>query len=537
MINRANWHLSGNIVTRFALPMALAALSVLFVLWHPLRWGLVVTLPMLLLAAWDFVQNKHTLRRNYPLLARVRWLMEDLRPYARAYVVEGDLEGRPFNHDERALVYARAKGELDSHPFGTELDVYSSEYEWLAHSIVPNEAAPTEWRVDVGSSQCARPYSAALLNISAMSFGSLSANAIRALNKGAAAGNFYHDTGEGGLSRYHREHGGDLVWELGSGYFGCRTDDGRFDPARFADTAQIDQVKMVEIKLSQGAKPGHGGMLPGAKVSEEIAETRGVPVGKDCISPAAHSAFSTPIELLEWAAQLRDLSGGKPVGAKLCVGKPHEVFALMKAMRETGIRLDYIVVDGAEGGTGAAPVELSNRVGMPLREGLILVRNALVGCDLKGEVRLAAAGKVHSGAGMAMNFGLGADWCNAARAFMFALGCVQSMRCHEDTCPTGIATQDATRQRGLVVMDKAERVTRFQRHTLHALREMVVAMGLENPWQIDPCNISERWNNARSDSMDTIYNFVETGQLLSDPESTQYTRAWKQARAESFAQA
>ncbi|KZY15917.1 glutamate synthase, partial [Erythrobacter sp. HI0038] len=367
---------------------------------------------------------------------------------------------------------------LDSHPFGTELDVYSDEYEWLAHSIVPNAQAPLEWRVDVGSRQCTQPYSAALLNISAMSFGSLSANAIMALNKGAAAGNFYHDTGEGGISRYHRSHGGDLVWEIGSGYFGCRTDDGQFDPAQFADAAHDPQVKMVEIKLSQGAKPGHGGVLPGSKVTQEIAEARGVPVGSDCISPPAHATFSTPIGLLEWAGELRELSGGKPVGIKLCVGKPHEVFAIMKAMRETGIALDYIVVDGAEGGTGAAPVEFSNRVGMPLREGLILVRNALVGTGLKPEVKLAAAGMVHSGAGMAMNFGLGADWCNAGRGFMFALGCVQSMKCHADTCPTGIATQDATRQRGLVPMEKAERVARFQRHTLHSFREMVVAMGL-----------------------------------------------------------
>jgi glutamate synthase domain-containing protein 2 len=537
MINRAPLRFSGKVAGRFAAPVVLLLLSALFAAWPPLRWGLVATLPLLALALWDFFQHRHTLRRNYPLVARIRWLMEDLRPYARAYVVEGDLEGRPFNHDERALVYARSKGELDSHPFGTELDVYSDEYEWLGHSIVPNEQAPADWRIDVGSSQCSRPYSASLLNISAMSFGSLSANAVLALNKGAAAGGFYHDTGEGGISRYHREHGGDLVWEIGSGYFGCRDAQGRFDPARFADNAQAEQVKMVEIKLSQGAKPGHGGVLPGAKVTAEIAEARGVTPGKDCISPAAHATFSTPVELLEWAAQLRDLSGGKPIGLKLCVGKPHEVFALAKAMRETGIRVDYIIVDGGEGGTGAAPVEMSNRVGMPLREGLILMRNALVGCDLKDEVRLAAAGKIHSGAGMAMSFGLGADWCNAARSFMFALGCVQSMRCHDDTCPTGITTQDATRQRGLVVDDKAERVTRFHRHTLHALRELVVSMGLDNPWQIEPCNISERQNSARSDSIDQIYQFLERGQLLADPGSTQYAREWAYARTDSFARA
>lgn len=535
MINLARWRWSAHVAVRFAPLLTLLVLSIVFALWEPARWGLLLTLPLLAIAVWDFFQNDHTLRRNYPLVARIRWIMEDLRPYFRAYVIEGDLEGRPFNHDERALVYARSKGELDSHPFGTELDVYSDEYEWLSHSMVPNMAAPSEWRVDVGSSQCTRRYSASLLNISAMSFGSLSANAVLALNKGAAAGNFYHDTGEGGIARYHLAHGGDLVWEIGSGYFGCRDDEGRFDPARFADNAQIDQVKMVEIKLSQGAKPGHGGVLPGAKVTTEIAAARGVAVGKDCISPAAHSTFSTPTGLLEWAARLRELSGGKPVGVKFCVGQPHEVFALAKAMLETGIRLDYIVVDGAEGGTGAAPVELSNRVGAPLREGLIIVRNALVGCGLKSETRLVAAGKVHSGAGMAINFGLGADYCNAARAFMFALGCVQSMRCHDDTCPTGVATQDATRQRGLVVEDKAERVTRFHRHTLHGLREMVVAMGLDNPWQITPCLINERLNGARADTFDRIYGFLEEGALLQSPHDTRYAEQWQAARADSFA--
>ena len=532
---RPNWRFSANLARRHVLPAALLALSLLFALaggWA--LWGLLVTLPLLAVAVWDFFQHRHTLRRNYPLLARMRWIMEDLRPFLRAYVVEGDLEGRPFNHDERALVYARSKGQLDSHPFGTELDVYSEEYEWLAHSILPNAGAPLEWRCDIGGPQCTQPYSAALLNISAMSFGSLSANAVMALNKGAAMGRFYHDTGEGGISRYHRSHGGDLVWEIGSGYFGCRDDKGRFDPGRFAANAQLDQVKMIEIKLSQGAKPGHGGVLPGAKVTQEIAEARGVLQGVDCISPPAHATFSTPIGLVEWVAQLRELSGGKPIGIKLCVGKPHEVSAICKAMLETGIRIDFIIVDGAEGGTGAAPVEFSNRVGMPLREGLIVVRNALVGSGLKPDVRIAAAGKVHSGAGMAINFGLGADWCNAARSFMFALGCVQSMHCHNDTCPTGVTTQDATRQRGLVVDDKAERVARFQRHTLHGLREMVVAMGLDSPWQIAPCHISERLNGACSNSIDEIYPFLGEGELLADPGESRYARYWRNASAETF---
>ena len=525
---------SANLFGRFIAPLLLLVLATGAALWPPARWSLILWLPLLAICAYDFFQDGHTLWRNYPLVARIRWLMEDLRPFLRAYIVESDLDGRPFNIDERALVYARAKGQLDAHPFGTELDVYSDEYEWLGHSMAPNEKAPEAWRVDVGSSQCGARYSAALLNISAMSFGSLSANAIMALNKGAEMGGFYHDTGEGGLSRYHRSHGGDLVWELGSGYFGCRDGWGQFDPGKFAETARIDQVKMVEIKLSQGAKPGHGGVLPAAKVSAEIAEARGVPQGKDCVSPAAHSTFSTPIELLEWAAKLRELSGGKPVGAKFCVGQPHEVFALMKAMLETGIRLDFITVDGAEGGTGAAPVELSNRMGMPLREGLIMVRNALVGCRLKGETRIAAAGRIHSGAGMAMNFALGADWCNAARAFMFSLGCVQSMRCHTDTCPTGVTTQDATRQRGLVVEDKAERVARFQRQTLMGLREMIVSMGLNSPWELKPHHVRERRDSVRSDSIDRIYAFLEPGQLLDAAEDTPYARHWKAARADSF---
>ncbi|WP_083733825.1 FMN-binding glutamate synthase family protein [Sphingopyxis sp. KK2] len=502
--------------------------------WHPARWTLLLSVPLLGIALYDAVQSHHSLRRNYPLIARVRWLFEALRPFLYAYIVESPLDGRPFARTERDLVYARAKGDLDSHPFGTELDVYSDEYEWMSHSMAPAIAPDRTRRVAVGSSQCSQPYDAALLNISAMSFGSLGANAIEALNRGAQLGGFYHDTGEGGFSPYHRKHGGDIVWELGSGYFGCRDQAGHFDPERFRDAAQTDQIRMIEIKLSQGAKPGHGGVLPGPKVSAEIAATRGVPEGMDCISPVAHSAFSTPVELVLWAAKLRELAGGKPVGIKLCVGQPHEIYAVMKAMIETGVRLDYIVVDGAEGGTGAAPVEFSNRVGMPLREGLIFVRNALVGCGLKEEIRLAASGKVHSGAGLAVNAALGADWSNAARAFMFSLGCVQSLQCHTDRCPTGVATQDPGRQRGLVVEEKAERVRRFQAATVNALWDITCAMGLETPWQIMPHHLHERLNSARSDSIDRIYKFYERGVLLDDPDSVAGARYWAMASADSF---
>jgi glutamate synthase domain-containing protein 2 len=513
-------------------------LSVLLIVggwWHPtLLIGLVITVPAMILAAIDLSQTEHSLRRNFPAAGRMRWFFEWLRPFLRGYIVESNLDGRPFSIEERALVYARAKGDVDSHPFGTELDVYSSEYEWLAHSMAPAMSAPKETRVLVGGDQCTKPYSASRLNISAMSFGSLGANAIEALNLGAKIGGFYHDTGEGSISPYHRKHGGDIVWELGSGYFGCRTKDGRFDPEHFRDRAQADQVKMTEIKLSQGAKPGHGGMLPAAKVTQEISETRDIPMGADCLSPAAHSAFATPREMVEFAARMRELSGGKPVGIKLCVGFPHELFAVVKAMLDSGIHLDFIVIDGAEGGTGAAPVELTDRVGMPLREGLMLARNVLVGTNLKGKVKLAASGKVASGSAIAMNAALGADWCNAARSFMFSLGCIQSMKCHTDLCPTGVATQSPARQRGLVVADKAERVARYHRSTLNALHEIVVAAGLQSPDEFKPSMLRQRINVAEMRSFSETYRFLEPGELLADPEGTPFARWWREADPDSF---
>jgi len=511
--------LSRNIL--LVLTLAACAIVIAVGLDHHTRWlwALVATVPLAGLALFDLFQTHHSLRRNYPLTARIRWLFEWLRPFLRAYIVESDLDGRPFSHDERALVYARAKGAEDAHPFGAQ--------------------ALADTRVKVGNDQCARPYSASRLNISAMSFGALSGAAIEALNRGAKIGNFYHDTGEGGISPYHLKHGGDLVWEIGSGYFGCRDEAGNFDPECFRDHAAREQVKMVEIKLSQGAKPGHGGLLPGAKVSAEIARTRDVREGVDCLSPACHSAFSTPRELVEFAARLRDLAGGKPVGIKLCVGYPHELFAVAKAMLASGIHLDFVVIDGAEGGTGAAPKELSDSVGMPLREGLIIARNALAGTGLKGRVKLAASGKVASGAAMAMNAALGADWCNAARPFMFALGCVQSMRCHTDTCPTGIATQSLARQRGLVVPDKAQRVANFHKATVHALHEMVAAAGLDSPDDFRPWHLRQRINVAEMRQMDEIYPFVEEGALVAgevDPK-TPLGRWWRHADPDSFKRA
>lgn len=536
-LTQALWRdhaLSRNVLLFVALAGTIG--SIVAGLEHPRAWWLLLLfVPLLLITVIDLAQTHHSLRRNYPGSARLRWFFEWLRPFLRSYIVESDLDGRPFSHDERALVYARAKGDVSTHPFGTELDVYSEEYEWLAHSMAPTRDAERYTRVTVGTDQCSKPYQAARLNISAMSFGALSANAIEALNLGAKIGGFYHDTGEGGLSPYHLKHGGDVVWEIGSGYFGCRDAKGDFHPEHFRERAAHDAVVMTEIKLSQGAKPGHGGLLPGAKVTAEIAKIRDVPEGEDCLSPAYHTAFSTPRGLLEFAARMRELSGGKPVGIKLCVGYPHELFAVVKAMVETEILLDFIVIDGAEGGTGAAPTELSDRVGMPLREGLMLARNALVGTNLKGRVKLAASGKVNSGAAIAMNAALGADWCNAARPFMFSLGCVQSLRCHTDTCPTGIATQSLARQRGLVVPEKAERVARFQKATLDALHDIVVAAGLNTPDEFTPDSLRQRINASEMRSFDELYPFVAPGELLDGARDPRLAAWWRQADPDSFA--
>lgn len=528
-----------NGLKRAVIPLAALVASILFLVLSVAAggwWliGLLISLSVVALGLYDITQRRWTITRNYPVAARIRWLFLDLRPFLRAYVVEGDEEGKPYSYEARRLVYARADGTSDVHPFGTELDVDSSEYAWLTHSIAPAKEPETRPRVTVGTNQSSEPYSASVFNISAMSFGALSAAAIEALNMGAANGDFYHDTGEGGISPYHRKHGGDLVWEVGTGYFGCRDDEGRFDPELFREQASNPQVRMTEIKLSQGAKPGHGGLLPGAKVTEEIARTRKVPAGEDCLSPSGHSAFNTPIELLEFAAQMRELSGGKPVGIKLCVGHVHEVMALMKAMRETGILLDFIVVDGAEGGTGAAPLELSNHVGMPLQEGLVVVRNALVGAGLRDKIRLAASGKIYSASGLAECLAIGADWCNAARAFMFSIGCIQAQRCHTGTCPTGITTQDPKRQHGLIVDVQAERAAAFHARTLDALADIVAASGLSHPGDLQPHHLYHRISAKESLPIDRIWHFLGENALLDAPDDTPYAHWWRAARADSF---
>jgi len=492
---------------------------------------------LVLLGVRDTRQSRHSVLRNYPVIGHLRFLLEFIRPEMRQYFIEGDNEAAPFSRQQRSLVYQRAKGDPDKRPFGTQMDVRAQGYEWINHSLAPTSLPTHDFRVLIGDGR-AQPYSASIFNISAMSFGALSANAILALNAGAKRGGFAHDTGEGSISRHHRAHGGDLIWEIGSGYFGCRTSDGHFDEAKFTENALLPQVKLIELKLSQGAKPGHGGVLPGPKVTPEIAEARGVPPWTDCVSPASHSAFGTPLAMMHFIERLRDLSGGKPVGFKLCIGHPWEWFAIAKAMLETGIVPDFIVVDGAEGGTGAAPLEFTDHVGAPLQEGLLLVHNTLVGLNLRSRIKLGCAGKVVSAFDIARMMALGADWCNAGRGFMFALGCIQAQACHTGHCPTGVTTQDANRQRALVVPDKAERVFRFHENTLHALKELVQAAGLGHPGAITAAHIVRRCSEHEVKLLANLLPFVKPGALLNgDMPHAVFRLYWPLAQANSFAMA
>ena len=492
---------------------------------------------LLWLGVYDLRQTKRSVLRNYPIIGHIRYMLEYVRPEIRQYFIESDSEATPFSRSQRSLVYQRAKGDPDKRPFGTQLDVHAEGYEWMNHSIAPSTVASHDFRITVGP-DTAQPYAMSVFNISAMSFGALSANAILALNQGAKMGGFAHDTGEGSISIHHRVHGGDLIWEVGSGYFGCRNDDGSFSAEKFAANACEPQVKLIEIKLSQGAKPGHGGVLPGAKVTPEIANARGVPEGVDCVSPAAHSAFSTPIEMMLFIERLRTLSGGKPTGIKLCIGHPWEWFAMVKAMLETGITPDFIVVDGAEGGTGAAPMEFTDHVGSPVQEGLLLVHTTLRGVGLRDKIKVGCAGKVVSAFDIARLMALGADWCNSARGFMFALGCIQAQHCHTGHCPTGVTTQDPLRQQSLVVPDKAQRVYNFHQQTLHALQELVQAAGLQHPHDITAHHIVRRGTDHKVKSLaQLILTQLPTGALLQDDLSHLpiiYKHHWWRARADSF---
>jgi glutamate synthase domain-containing protein 2 len=478
----------------------------------PWAWWVLgaVVLAVVGVAVYDLLQRKHSICATTPVVGHLRFLLETLRPELQQYFIERNWDGRPFDRDTRTVIYERAKGIHGEQAFGTERDVEEPGYEWLVQTIAPVPAPAAPPRVVVGGPDCRRPYSMSLLNVSAMSFGALSANAIRALNRGAAAGGFAHDTGEGGLSEHHRENGGDLIWELGTGYFGARTETGEFDPERFARRAADPQVKCVSLKLSQGAKPGIGGVLPAPKVTAEIARVRGVPVGEKCVSPPAHSAFSTPAGLIRFVARLRELSGGKPVGIKLCVGSRVEVLSLCKAMRAVGTAPDFIIVDGSEGGTGAAPLEFEDTVGMPLTEGLMLVDSALRGAGLREAVKVGAAGKVAVGSDIVKRLIQGADFTLSARAMMMAVGCIQAQKCHTDRCPVGVTTQDPKRQRALHVGDKSERVRNYQEATVQQAVEIMASMGVSDPTELSPQQLHRNIGRNEHLSYADLYDWLET---------------------------
>ena len=487
-------------------------------------WGFVVLAPVVLLGVYDMFQHRHAVRRLYPVLGHFRYMLESVRPEIQQYFVESNIDGTPIPREFRSLVYQRAKGDRDTRPFGTIFDVNRPGYEWVNHSLKPIELHDFDPRVKFGGPQCSKPYLASPLNISAMSYGSLSKNAIRALNKGAKIGGFAHNTGEGSMSPYHLEHGGDIIWQIGTGYFGCRDHDGNFDPALFAENASKDVVKMIEIKLSQGAKPGHGGILPAAKVTEEIAKIRNVPLGKDVISPAGHAAFDSPEGLLQFVQKLRELSGGKPVGFKLCIGRRDEFLGICKAMLSTGITPDFITVDGGEGGTGAAPTEMTNSVGSPLKDALIFVNSALKGIGKRSEIRIIASGKMFSAFHMLRSLALGADTVNCARGFMLSLGCIQARACNTDHCPTGIATQNPSRNKAIVVTDKAQRVANFHHESVKNLVELVGAAGLDSLSKLEAKHINRRIQGTDVRSYAQLYPALGDRVLL-DPNSV--PESWK----------
>ena len=521
-------------IVSIILTIVFIVLTAVISIWWWIGWA--ITAPLCLLGIYDLLQTRHSITRSVPILAHLRFLMESISPEMRQYFLESNTSGRPFNRDQRSLIYERSKDIEGLKPFGTELDVYSAEYEWMLHSIAPKPKSSEQFRTQVGGSQCTKPYSCSLLNISSMSFGAISPNAIMALNKGAKKAGFAHWTGEGGYSPYHQKYGGDIVWQIGTGYFGCRNDDGTFNASLFGEQAVDDQIKMIEIKISQGAKPGHGGVLPAAKITREIAETRKIPMGQDCLSPPGHSAFRTPIELCHYIQQLRELSGGKPVGFKLCVGMPHEFLAICKAILKTGIFPDFINVDGGEGGTGAAPPEFSNSMGAPLIEGLVFVHNSLVGCGLRDKIKVACAGKVTSSAQIIRNIAIGADWCCAARGFMMAVGCIQAQKCHTNTCPVGVATQEPSRFHVLNVGDKSERVRQFHTNTMESFNELIAAMGLNGPDELRPYHVSKRIEPNKVMTYELAYRFLNSGDLLDGScHHPILDHAWAVASAETFA--
>jgi glutamate synthase domain-containing protein 2 len=495
--------------------------------------GAVLLALLLCVAVHDVLQRRHSILRNYPVAGHLRFLFEAIRPELQQYFIERNYDGRPYDRDTRNVIYERAKGIHGEQAFGTERDVAEPGYEWLLHTNAALDPPDDPPRVRVGGPHCTKPYDMALLNVSAMSFGALSANAIRALNGGARLGGFAHDTGEGGLTKYHLENGGDLIWEIGSGYFGARTEDGHFDPDTFREKAAHEQVKCVSLKLSQGAKPGIGGVLPAAKVTAEIAEARGVPKGEKCVSPPHHKVFSTPRELIRFIATMRELADGKPTGFKLCIGARHEFLAICKAMLEEGNGPDFIVVDGSEGGTGAAPQEYEDHIGTPLTEGLMYVHNALVGTGLREHIRIGASGKVATGSDIVKRIAQGADYTNAARAMMMAAGCIQAQRCHTNTCPVGVTTQDKRRARALNVPDKTQRVHRFQEATVKQAQQIMGSMGLQHPSEIQPWMLIRRVDEATTSSYAHLYEWLKPGELLDAPPRS-WADDWRRANPDSF---
>lgn len=500
-------------------------------------WGRAATIAVAAtagLAARDLLQKDHAILRTHPVIGHARYLLEEIRPEIQQYFIERNWDGRPFDRDTRSIIYQRSKGTMSEQAFGTERDVDQTGYECLVHSAAPLDEPETPPRVHVGGPDCTKPYSMSLMNVSAMSFGSLSANAIRALNKGAAMGGFAHDTGEGSISPYHQEYGGDLIWELGSGYFGARTPEGRFDPEKFKDKAALDQVKCVSLKLSQGAKPGIGGVLPGAKVTAEIAEIRGIPEGLKCVSPPRHPEFSTPAEMIEFLAKMRELSGGKPTGFKLCVGSRIDVLAICKAILEVGTAPDFIIVDGSEGGTGAAPLEYEDSVGMPLSYGVMTVHNALVGAGLRDNIKIGASGKVASGADIVQRLIQGADYTNSARAMMMAIGCIQAQKCHTGKCPTGIATQSQWRARAIDVTDKGERVRSYHASTVAQAAQLMATLGAREPHELSPHMLRHNVSPSESVSYAELFKWLSPGELL-DGGPKDWAKDWAAASADTFA--
>jgi glutamate synthase domain-containing protein 2 len=516
------------IVLVWAVATAAGALYLPSSLWH-----LVLTGPLVFFGTVDFFQRRHAIRRNFPLIGRARYLFEAIRPEINQYFVESNTDGMPFSREQRSIVYQRAKRVLDTVPFGTQKSVDDVGYEWVNHSMIPTKIKIDDTRVTVGSKDCKQPYSASVMNISAMSYGSLSDRAVMALNRGARAGGFAHNTGEGGISPYHLE-GGDLIWQVGTGYFGCRTAGGGFDPEKFEKNAVRPEVKMIELKLSQGAKPGHGGILPGRKVTPEIAEIRGVEAGKDVNSPPGHSTFSTPLELCEFIGKMRELSGGKPIGIKFALGRRREFLALCKAMKESGITPDYIAVDGGEGGTGAAPLEFANHVGSPGVEGLIFVHNSLVGFGLRSEIKVISAGKITTAFGVVRRLALGADMVYSARAMMLALGCIQALRCNSNHCPAGVATQNPQLVAGLDVTDKGQRVANFHHETMESFVELLGAMGLDHMNELRPYHIMRRVSTHEVRSYQELYEWCEPNELLSGNGPSSYELLIKAASSETF---